>query len=128
MEFVKYDASKPDEMEKYERVIAMIRPKEVGVANLGLLKPSQVVTEVKAKLDQTFLSVRPQILLRTLRCSSTEGAADPTACGVRYCQYDAVHKDYCFRQEWVDFLVGKLQNPGTYSDVISRRKKAAQRT
>ena len=54
IEFVKYDPSKPEEMQQYERVVALIKPKQVSVANLGGLKASQVVKQVAAKLGKKF--------------------------------------------------------------------------
>jgi len=54
IEFVKYDPSKPEEMKQYERVIALIKPKQVSVANLGGLKASQVVAQVSTRLGRKF--------------------------------------------------------------------------
>ena len=54
VEFVKYDPAKPEEMKQYEKVVAMIKPKEVRVANRGLLKAGQVAAEVSKKLGRKF--------------------------------------------------------------------------
>jgi hypothetical protein len=35
VEFIHYDKSKPEQMEEYEKLIALIKPKEMSIANLG---------------------------------------------------------------------------------------------
>ncbi len=45
-------------------------------------------------------------------------SVDPTACDNRHCYYDVAHKDYIYTPAWVEFLVGRLSNPGTYDQVI----------
>jgi hypothetical protein len=54
IEFVRYDLTKPEEMKQYERLIAMIKPKHISVANLGGLKAGEVVRAVAGKLGKKF--------------------------------------------------------------------------
>ena len=54
IEFVRYDPTEPEEMKQYERVIALIKPKQVSVANLGGLKAGQVVERVASWLGRRF--------------------------------------------------------------------------
>jgi hypothetical protein len=54
VEFVKYDPSKPEEMKQYERVVALIKPKHIQVANLGLLKASEVAKKVASTIGRPF--------------------------------------------------------------------------
>lgn len=124
VEFVKYDPTKPEEMKQYEKVVAMIKPKEVRVANLGLLKPSQVIIEVKAKLGKPFSIWDHKAAYEHFNARPSKGALDPAACDTRYCQYDDVHKDYCYRPEWVEFLASRLKDDTTYKAVIQRKKAA----
>jgi hypothetical protein len=53
VEWVKYDPTKPEEMKDYEKVVAMIKPKEVRVANLDLIKPGKVVSDVTDFTERT---------------------------------------------------------------------------
>lgn len=124
VEFVKYDPANPEEMQQYERIVAMIKPKEVRVANLGLLKPNQVITEVKAKLGKPFSIWDHKAAYEHFNVRPPKGAPDPAACDTRYCQYDDVHKDYCYRPEWIEFLASRLEDDTTYKAVIQRKKAA----
>lgn len=128
IEWVRYDPSNPEEMKQYERVVAMIKPKEVRVANLGLLKPTQVIAEVKLKLKKPFTIWDHKSAYEHFNVRPPTGASDPGACDTRYCHYDDLHKDYCFRAEWVEFLVNRLEDDETYKAIIQRKKRSMFRT
>ena len=95
VEWVKYDPSKPEEMRNYEKVVAMIKPKEVQVANLGLLKATQVAQQVAAKLGKRFTTYDHKLCYEHFKIRPTRGAPDPSACNPQFCVYDDLHKDYC---------------------------------
>ena len=122
VEWVKYDPLKPDEMKQYERVVAMIKPKEISVANLGFLKPGKVSAEVAKRLNKRFTTTDHAKCYYHFNIRPHKNAADPSACDMRYCQHDELHKDYCYRPEWIDFLVEKLKDPELYSSIIKNRK------
>lgn len=123
VEWVKYDPSKPEEMKQYEKVVAMIKPREVRVANRGLLKPTQVASQVEAKLGRRF-SVNDHVLCyKHFGIRPAKGDGDPAACDTRYCVWDEVHRDYCYTPEWREFLVKQLRNEETYKAVIQRKKR-----
>jgi hypothetical protein len=126
VEWVKYDPSKPDEMRQYEKVVAMIKPKEVQVANLGLLKPTQVAKQVEAKLGKRFTIYDHKLCYEHFKVRPPGGAPDPSACNSQFCVYDDVHKDYCYKPEWVDFLAEKLSDPALYENIIGKRKVTAK--
>lgn len=123
VEFVKYDPTKPEEMKQYDRVVAMIKPKEVRVANRGLLKPTQVASEVEAKLGKRFTLHDHMLCYTHFGVRPPKDAADPAACDSRYCVWDEVHRDYCFLPEWPQFLADKLKDDATYKAVIQRKKR-----
>lgn len=124
VEFIKYDPTKPEEMKQYERVVAMIKPKDVRVANLGLLKPTHVITAVKARLGKPFSLWDHKAAYEYFNARPPKGAADPAACDTRYCQYDDVHKDYCYHPEWVELLATRLKDDETYKAVMRHKKQA----
>jgi Domain of unknown function (DUF3644) len=125
VEFVRYDPSKPEEMKQYERLVALIKPKQISVANLGGLKAGEVVRQVAARLGRKFN------LYSHLRCWTHYNtrppgkSAAPELCDNRYCYYDAVHKDYIYTPAWVDFLVEKLADAATYDLVLKGAPAAA---
>jgi hypothetical protein len=126
VEFVKYDPAKPEEMKQYEKVVAMIKPKEVRVANLGLLKAGQVAALISGKLGRKFSTYDNKLCYQHFNARPKKGAPDPSSCDMRYCQYDDLHKDYGYDRAWVDFLVGKLSDPATYDMIISKSKRTAK--
>lgn len=126
VEFVKYDPTKPEEMKQYEKVVAMIKPKEVRVANLGLLKAGQVAVQVSKKLERKFTTYDNQLCYQHFNARPRGGAADPSSCDTRYCQYDDLHKDYGYNPAWVDLLVQKLSDSATYELIILKNKRTGK--
>jgi len=126
VEWVKYDPSKPEEMRNYEKVVAMIKPKEVPVVNRGRLRPTQVVKQVAAKLAKRFTTYDHKLCYEHFKTRPPGGAPDPSACNPQFCVYDGLHKDYCYKAEWVDFLAQKLGDPGLYENIIGKRKATAK--
>ena len=54
VEFVRYDPNKPEGMKQYERLVTLIKPKQISVANLNGLRAGQVVQQVAARLGRRF--------------------------------------------------------------------------
>jgi hypothetical protein len=128
VEWIKYDPAKPEEMKQYEKVVAMIKPKEVQIANLGLLKPTQVAKEVTKQLEKRFTAYDHKLCYEHFKVRPPYGAADPSSCNGQFCVYDDLHKDYCYKPEWIEFLVEKLGDPTTYNAIIAKKKAMAKAT
>lgn len=119
VEFVRYDPSKPEEMKQYERLVAMIKPKQVSVANLGGLTASGVVRGVAAKLVGKRFTLNTHVKCwKHFNTRPSAKGPSPEACDNRYCYYDAVHKDYVYTPAWVNFLVEKLGDSATYDLIV----------
>jgi hypothetical protein len=126
VEWVKYDPSKPDEMKEYEKVVAMIKPKEVQVANLNLIKPGRVVEEVKNAIAKPFNMHHHILCYRHFNVRPPKGSADPRACDTRFCVYDAAHADYLYTAAWVQHLITSLSDPATYDFLLNKKGATAQ--
>jgi len=126
VEWIKYDPSKPEEMRHYEKIVAMIKPKEVQIANRGLLKPTHVAQQVAAKVDKRFTTYDHKLCYEHFKIRPPGGAPDPSACNPQFCVYDDLHKDYCYKPEWVGFLAQKLGEPALYENIIGKRKATAR--
>lgn len=124
VEFVKYDPSKPEEMKRYEYLVAMIKPKAVPVANLGFLKPGEVVQQVASRLEQKFTHYTHGLCYRRFNARLPGKNPQPGTWDARYCLYDTLHKDYAYSPAWVDFLVAKLSDPAIYESVVGSQRKA----
>jgi hypothetical protein len=123
VEWVKYDASKPEDMRQYEKVVAMIKPKEVLVANLGLIKATQVAKDVAARLGKPFTNYDHKLCYEHFHIRPPSSATDPSSCNSEFCVYDALHRDYGYKPEWVEFLAQKLGDAATFDAIIGTKKK-----
>jgi len=118
VEFVRYDPSKAEEMKQYERLVALIKPKQISVANLGGLKAGEVVRQVAVRLGMRFTMHSHLKCWKHYNTRPAGKSENPELCDNRYCYYDAVHKDYIYTPAWVDFLAEKLTDQATYDLVL----------
>lgn len=124
VEWVRYDTSKPEQMQQYERVVALIKPKEVPVANLNLLKPSDVVRRVAAEIPRPFNMHHHILCYRHFSARPKGDAPDPKACDVRFCVYDTAHKDYLYTEAWVEHLAKTLSEEAAYRFLLSKKQSS----
>ena len=99
-------------------VIALIKPKQVSVANLGGLKASQVVQQGSTRLGRKFTLNSHARCWKHFNTRPTGNSLTPEACDNRYCYFDVLYKDYVYTSAWVDFLVEKLRDAATYAVVV----------
>jgi len=76
-------------MNQYERLVALIEPRQISVANLGGLKASEVVQQVATRLGKKF-TLHSHLIIRITSILPA----------------------------WVDFLVGKLSDAATHDLVL----------
>jgi hypothetical protein len=124
VEFVKYDPSKPEEMKQYERLVTLIKPKQISVANLNGLKAGQVVKQVAARIPRRFTHYSHGKCWRHYNTRPPGNSETPQHCDNRHCYYDAVHGDYIYTPAWVEFLVEKLSDAATYDLVVTGTPQA----
>jgi hypothetical protein len=126
IEFVRYDPSKPEEMKQYEKVVALIKPKHVSIANLGGHRAGDVVKQVATRIGRKFTHYSHQRCWIHYNTRPQGGSASPEICDNRYCYYDAVHKDYVYTSAWIDFLAEKLNDAAAYDLVLAKALPAPQ--
>lgn len=124
IEFVKYDPNNPEEMRRHEQAVALIKPKEVSVINLGLMKPTEVIKQVTKRLGKKFTMHLHVKCTRHFNVRPLAKSPEPAACDNRYCHFDALHRDYGYTSAWVDFLVQKLSEQQTYEFILQSRKSS----
>jgi hypothetical protein len=117
VQFIKLDQATPEELARLEKLNVLIKDKHVPIANLGLLKPSEVVAEVAARIPYPMnlgthtkawkhYSVRPPF-----------GDANPERTRSEYCVRDETHEDYVYTRAWVEKLATQLADPAEYERV-----------
>lgn len=121
IEFVPYDPSKPEEMEKYEKQVAFIKEKQVQVADQGLLKASHVARRVREATGVNFNMSHHTNAWKLYKVRPK--ARTPVGCQVKYCQYSVPFKEFVYTEQWVEFLTQKVRDPQELERIVSYRDK-----
>ena len=106
IEFVKYDPSSPEEMEKYDKAIVAIKEKHIPVANQDHMKPSMVLEKLKAAGYEKNMSWHTA-MWNKYKVRPSGDAANKETCKTEYCIYDKPHQDYLYSDAWVSMLLEK---------------------
>jgi len=111
IEFIQYDPTKPEEMEKYEKIVALIKERQVPVVNPGGYKAGDVADIIRQELDIVFNPAYHHAKCwKYYQVRPNKGSPEPQNTILKYCHYDATHKDYVYTKEWVDFLISELRD------------------
>jgi hypothetical protein len=103
IEFVKYDENNPQEMEKYEKMVVMIKEKTVPIANDGLLRPKNVLFELSNRGIKKTTNWHTSMWQKYNVRPATK-AKDKTKTKGEFCIYNKPYNDYLYTPKWVDFL------------------------
>lgn len=125
VEFVPYDSTKSEEMEQLKKVVALLREKQVPVANMDLMKPGEVKEQVKKHIPFEFNINTHTCAWKYYKIRPDGRSKDPEKTKSDYCIYDRVHKDYLYTQAWVEFLVMKLSDSRTYKEVTGQKQPSS---
>jgi len=123
VEFIRYDETKPEEMERLGKLTALIKEKErlIPVANLDLLKPGEVVAELRRRVPFPVNHHVHQLAWRKHRVRPASKSPTPEATRPEYCVYDRVHRDYVYTRGWVELLAGELSDPAKYTELTGKK-------
>lgn len=106
IEFVKYNPDNPQEMEKYDKAVVVIKEKQVPVANVHLLKPSMVLEKLKEKGYIKTMNWHTD-MWRKYKVRPASNVPNKSNCKSDYCVYDKPHRDYLYTDAWVQHLIDK---------------------
>jgi hypothetical protein len=120
LEFIHYDPSKPEEMEKLEKVVGLIREKQVPVANVDMLKAGDVVKEVNRQLPFQFKMHNHTKAWQHYEVRPHANSGAPEKTRVDFCVWDKAHGDYVYTKAWARFLVQKLSDAAEFHDVTGQ--------
>jgi hypothetical protein len=120
-EFVKYDPTKPEDMKALQRHVTLIKERQVPVANPGTYKPSRVAKLVAERTGRPFKTHHHTLAWKMY--GVRKSGETPEGCNTTYCQFDQVHSDYIYTQEWVDFLVRKMSDEAEYNRLLAYKEK-----
>ena len=121
VEFIKYDPENHESFEEFRKQIALIRETKVPVVNPGKYKPTSVAAEVARKTGRAFTLTNHTQAWKMYKVR--QSGETPEMCKTEYCQFDEVHKDYIYTQQWIDFLVMKMSDGKEYKLLLAFRPK-----
>lgn len=112
VEFVRWDQLSDEDKAAYEQLTVIIKDKTVKIeaANVGKLKPSEVVRRVNKNLNGKAITSNLHVTLYKLfEARPPNGSDDPFDTIAEFCLYDEAHNDYVYQDAWVDFLSHFIQ-------------------
>ena len=124
VEFVRVDEASEEELQRLEKLNVLIREKQIPIANLDLLKPSQVLDKLEASLGYRptmnahtdawkYFGVRPQY-----------GDPHPEHTQADFCVLDRAHGDYLYTQAWVNRLESAFASRDRYREITGRERES----
>ncbi|QSX37954.1 DUF3644 domain-containing protein [Shewanella sedimentimangrovi] len=130
VEFVRWDALNDEDKAAYDQLNVIIKDKTVKIeaANVGKLKPSEVIKKVNIALQGKFITLSLHATLYKLfNIRPANGAEDPFETYAEFCLYDEVHNDYVYQEAWVLFLVHFLQTSGFEAKDLRDKERAGDK-
>jgi hypothetical protein len=119
--FIHQNQLSPDQQEQLESFTIAVKWKNSSVSNTGLLKPKDVVTLVQSRIDKKFNIHIHTLSWKSYSVRPPNNSKKPDATEHKYCIYDALHRDYGYTHEWVNFLVEKLRDDAEYNALIASK-------
>lgn len=120
VEFVPFDASKPEEMEELRQVTALIKEKRVPVASKGLIKPGEVVTRLNDCLPFRVTMHTHIKAWQHYEVRPKSGSKSPEKTKPEFCVYDHLMGGYGYTEAWISFLYRKLVDPEEFERITGQ--------
>lgn len=105
IEFVPFDQADKDQQENLEKIQALIKDRQVPVANQGKYSPTKVLTEIEIRTGKKQTMNWHTSMWKKYKIRPNRNDLKKEKCDTRYCQYDVVHNDYIYTEEWVNQLI-----------------------
>jgi len=121
IQFVNVDEASEEELNRLEKLNVLIREKHIPIANLDLFKPTQVVTQLQARLPFQITMATHTGAWKHFGVRPPTRAPQPERTRPEYCIYDGVHGDHVYTKAWVEKLVRELSTENRYENVIGRK-------
>ena len=120
VEFIKVDEASEEELKRLEKLNVLIKEKRIPIANLDLLKPSQVVEKVNARSTYKMTLNSHADAWKYFEARPSTGADHPERCKPEFCVYDEAHNDYLYTQGWVEKCVEVFSDRDRYIEITGR--------
>ena len=107
VEFVRWDELDSADREMYQKIVTIIKDKQVvfEAKNVGKLRAKEVIKKVHENNLHNFNQYDHMCLYTIFSVRPRRKDPNPNKTNAKYCHYDQVHKDYIYQDSWVDFIV-----------------------
>ena len=131
IQFVNYDRLTEDQRKSLEPLVAMVKYKQVPVANIDTIRPGEVVERVQKALGNPQITRggmeadKFNLSLHT-RCWQhfavrPDGKSlHPEQTDPKYCIYDKRHNDWGYTNGWVQLLTDKLKEGSLWQQITAK--------
>ena len=102
----------------------VVREQTRAVASADKLTPSQVVEQVGKRIPFVFHMGHFVRAWKKIECRPMPNADDPRRTDERYCVYDDPHKDYLYKQAFVDKIVREARSENGFKKFLGLSPKA----
>lgn len=130
VEFVKWDSLSDDDKSAYEKLNVIIKDKTVKIeaANVGRLKPSEVVKKVNEGLNGKSIN-QPlhTTLFKLFKIRPDYGSEEPFDTQAEFCLYDEPHNDYVYQDAWVTFLIHFIQTTALETSELRQKERNGEK-
>lgn len=122
IEFVSWSSLSEADRRNFQKVTALIKDKVVKaeVINPGKFKPGHVIAQVASRTGTVFNHHDHKCVLAVFKVRPYKefiAQFDPFETNIKYCHYDEPHKDYLYKEEWIEFLVRNISSGKLTEDV-----------
>lgn len=132
IQFIHYDKLSDEDKKQVEGIAALVKFKDVPVANLDTFRVGVVVGKVQialgnpkrmcgAKEVDKFNASTHTNCWKRYKVRPDGKSSSPKETNSTYCIYDKRHNDYGYTQAWIDFLILKLIDPAEF-DAVCKNK------
>jgi hypothetical protein len=122
VEFIKYDPSKKQEYDSYEKLLYVIRDKRVPGE---YFKAGEVSKQIYEKLKDSYrenwkfsASYHHAKCAKYFKIKEGHYTGNPDKTNAKYCIYDWTFNQHIYTKEWVVFLTEKLKDKELFKKII----------
>lgn len=125
IEFVKYDPTKPEEMEKYQKFLVAIKEKQVRMVGLRAGQVCEkVYTALKDKMPSGWKFTPSSHHVRCwkyYKIRPPKRSDHPEKTNQQYCFYNSAFNQYEYTEAWTKFLIDELSKEETYKKIMEAK-------
>lgn len=105
VEFINFDLADKNQKDNFEKIQALIKEKHVPVANQGKYRPKDILKTIQERTGAIKSQNWHTEMWKKHSIRPSTKDVDKAKTKSKYCQYDVVHNDYVYTEDWVNLLI-----------------------